>query len=108
MTEQSLEEIWRILSGVFDDLDTPNKIVCSVNEFRSRLWEKHRINRNQFQEMLEKVCAEGSQYRAMIHLSGGPTGHYTKTNFVEVWGRHWLHLELDTPEHMRFMEGHRG
>ena len=98
---------WKILSDVFDDLDHENKIVCSVVEFRSWLWEKYRINKKDFQTMMERVCAENSPYRNKIHLSGGPTGHYTKTNFVVVGGRHYLVIQIDTPKHLQYTEGHR-
>jgi hypothetical protein len=99
---------WIILSTAFDDIDAPNKIVCSVVEFRSWLWQKNRIDKEQFRVMLEELMLVNSPFRMRIHLSGGPTGHYTRANFVLIDGKKYLQMEMNTIDHMKYMEGHRG
>lgn len=107
ITEQGLEQLFGIISEVFDDLDAPMKIYCSVVEIRSLLWRKHRVDKIQFQQIIERLCAVDSPYRMKIQLAGGPTGAYKKNNFVEVEGRHWLYIQVETEQHAQFMEGHR-
>jgi hypothetical protein len=99
---------WKILAGGFDDLDEPGKIVCSVVEFRKWLWQKHSINKKEFQRMLEDLRDDKSPFRFRIHLYGGTTAAYTKTNFVEVHGKKYLVFTIETLAHQKYMEGHRG
>lgn len=108
ITQKDLDSLFKILSDVFDDLDAPMKIYCSVVEIRSHIWKKYKINKTEFQQMLERLCNVNSPYRQAIQLSGGPAHHYTKKNFVEVEGRHWLLIQVETEQHAQFMEGHRG
>lgn len=96
---------WEILSDVFDDLDAPHKFVCSVVEFRKHLWKKYHINKIKFQEMLQRVYND-PKFGQKIGLYGGSI--YLKDNWVKVNDRHYLLIQIDTPQHLKYMVGHRG
>jgi hypothetical protein len=114
MSEQSDFDIF---SDVYDEIAiemserVPGYVVVGVTvvEFRKRLWKKYRINRKQFTDMLQRLRdhdrnSNSDRYR--IKLYGGPI--YLKDDWVECDGRHWLLIEVETEDHMRRMEPHRG
>jgi len=105
--EPSLDNLWGKLSQAFDEVDTPMRVIVSIPELRSKMWQMFRINKTEFQKILELLWADESPYRNKINASGAPGGAYTKTNFVELRGRHYMYIEVRTPEHEKYMAGHR-
>jgi hypothetical protein len=100
---------WKIISEGFDDLDCYPRIIIGINELRSHLWKKNRIDRNTFQEMLNLLYQ--SEFQNKIRLFGGPKYTYGKRpNWAEYGSgrgcRGYL-IEIETKKHAEYMMGHR-
>jgi len=102
-----IKQMWDMISIAFDEVDAPNRIIVSVPELRSKMWKIFHINKIEFGRILNILTSYESPYRNKILYSGAPSGAYTKSNFVELHGRHYLYIEVKTSKHEEYMEGHR-